>query len=205
MKLGERLFEYRRIKGLSQEEVASKLNVTRQTISKWETDQTVPDFDKIVPICELFGITTDELLTGNKKESYLNEVSLKTKKNKAVVISTSVFLYFLSIIWIILAEEIFELKDGLSVSIFMFICSIASIILIYYFTVNEVQEKVITKKKSNKNLKSIIDILAVLFTIIYLVISFLTFAWHITWIIWVIYALVVAIVKLIYNEEEENE
>ena len=53
---------------LSQEEVADKLNVTRQTVSKWETNQSTPDFDKIVPLCELFEISTDELLKGEKKE-----------------------------------------------------------------------------------------------------------------------------------------
>ena len=68
MDIGEKLFELRKGKGLSQEEVAEKLNVTRQTVSKWETNQSTPDFDKIMPICELYGITTEELLTGKKPE-----------------------------------------------------------------------------------------------------------------------------------------
>ena len=49
--LGEKLLELRKAKNLSQEEVAEKLNVTRQTVSKWETNQSTPDFDKIVPLC----------------------------------------------------------------------------------------------------------------------------------------------------------
>ena len=64
MSLGERLYELRKKKGLSQEEVAEKLNVTRQSVSKWETDESKPDFDKIVPICELYEISTNELLSG---------------------------------------------------------------------------------------------------------------------------------------------
>ena len=71
--LGERLFELRKTKNLSQEEVAEKLNVTRQTVSKWETNQSTPDFDKIIPLCELFEISTDELLTGIKKETKKEE------------------------------------------------------------------------------------------------------------------------------------
>ena len=59
MNLGERLFELRKAKSLTQDEVAEKLNVTRQTVSKWETNQSTPDFDKIMPICELFEITTE--------------------------------------------------------------------------------------------------------------------------------------------------
>ena len=69
MSLGERLLELRNDKHLSQEEVADKLNVTRQTISKWETDQSTPDFDKIVPLCELYEITADQLLTGKREEN----------------------------------------------------------------------------------------------------------------------------------------
>ena len=68
MNLGERLFELRKVKNLTQDDVAEKLNVTRQTISKWETNQSTPDFDKIVPLCELYEITPNELLTGEKKE-----------------------------------------------------------------------------------------------------------------------------------------
>ena len=65
--LGERLLELRKDKRLSQEEVAEKLNVTRQTVSKWETNQSMPDFDKIVPLCELYGITPNELFISSEK------------------------------------------------------------------------------------------------------------------------------------------
>jgi len=68
MNIGEKLFELRKSKNLTQDDVAEKLNITRQTVSKWETNQSTPDFDKIVPLCELFEISTDELLKGEKKE-----------------------------------------------------------------------------------------------------------------------------------------
>ena len=68
MNLGERLFELRKAKNLTQDDVAEKLNVTRQTVSKWETNQSTPDFDKILPLCELYEITTDELLKEEKQE-----------------------------------------------------------------------------------------------------------------------------------------
>ena len=72
MNLGDKLLELRKKKGLSQEEVAFELNVTRQTISKWETNQTTPDFDKIAPLCKLYEISTDELLTGKKTDEVVN-------------------------------------------------------------------------------------------------------------------------------------
>ena len=67
MSLGQRLMKLRKEKHLSQEEVADQLNVTRQSVSKWETDQSTPDFDKILPICELFGITTEKSKVLKKK------------------------------------------------------------------------------------------------------------------------------------------
>ncbi len=78
MTLGQRLYEMRKSKGLSQESVAEVLGVTRQTVSKWETDQTTPDFDKIIPICKLYNITTDELFNDNMTKT---EASNNTKND----------------------------------------------------------------------------------------------------------------------------
>ena len=81
MSLGERLLDLRKKKGLSQEEIAGLLDVSRQTVSKWETDQSTPDFDKIIPICKLYEIDANELLTGEKssvKAPINNRKSAKT-------------------------------------------------------------------------------------------------------------------------------
>ena len=64
MTLGERLLEYRTNLKMSQDTLAERVGVTRQTVSKWETDQSTPEFNKILPICEVFGITTGELKRG---------------------------------------------------------------------------------------------------------------------------------------------
>ena len=64
MKFSEKLLSLRKQKGLSQEDLADKLNVTRQTVSKWELDQTVPDMNKLVEISKLFEISLDELTGG---------------------------------------------------------------------------------------------------------------------------------------------
>lgn len=69
MNIGERIFELRKAKGLSQEELAEKLGVSRQSVSKWESGNVMPDIDKAVAMSELFGVTTDYLLTGKKAES----------------------------------------------------------------------------------------------------------------------------------------
>lgn len=69
MNIGERIFELRKASGLSQEELAEKLGVSRQSVSKWESGNVMPDIDKAVAMCELFGVSTDYLLTGKTVEA----------------------------------------------------------------------------------------------------------------------------------------
>lgn len=59
MKLGQKIAELRKKSGLSQEALAEKMNVSRQAVSKWESNQSIPDIEKIVDLSELFGVTTD--------------------------------------------------------------------------------------------------------------------------------------------------
>ena len=65
MKFSEKLMNLRKSKGMSQEDLAIKINVTRQTVSKWESDQTTPDMNKLIELSKLFEISLDELT--NKK------------------------------------------------------------------------------------------------------------------------------------------
>ena len=69
MTLGEKIYALRMREGLSQEAFGEKLGVSRQSVSKWETDQSVPELDKIVMISDLFAVSTDYLL----KESAIEE------------------------------------------------------------------------------------------------------------------------------------
>ena len=62
MEFNNKLYELRKQKGFSQEELASRLNVSRQTVSKWELGESSPDMEKLVAMSDLFGITLDELV-----------------------------------------------------------------------------------------------------------------------------------------------
>lgn len=62
MTLSERIVALRTGLGMSQGDVAEKLEVSRQSVSKWETGQSVPDLDKIIKLADLFGVTVDELV-----------------------------------------------------------------------------------------------------------------------------------------------
>ena len=62
MSFGEILTNLRKGKGLSQEELANELNVSRQAVSKWESNSAYPETEKILAICKLFDVSMDELM-----------------------------------------------------------------------------------------------------------------------------------------------
>lgn len=80
MTIGEKIFNLRTLADISQEQLAEKISVSRQSISKWEMDQAIPQIDKVLQLCDLFGISTDELLYDKIPISKKN--SEKRTKNK---------------------------------------------------------------------------------------------------------------------------
>lgn len=62
MTIGEKILHLRTASKMSQEQLAEKVSVSRQSVSKWEMDQALPQIDKVLQLCELFGVTADELL-----------------------------------------------------------------------------------------------------------------------------------------------
>ena len=64
MTIADRIQRLRKLKGVSQEELADRIGVSRQAVSKWESEQSVPDLDKIIAMSEYFDVTTDYLLKG---------------------------------------------------------------------------------------------------------------------------------------------
>ena len=67
--LGKRIAHLRRERELKQDELAAKLDVSPQAVSKWENDQTCPDITALPKLSEILGVTVDELLTGKKEET----------------------------------------------------------------------------------------------------------------------------------------
>ena len=76
MSLGDNIVYLRKKMQITQEELAEKLYVSRQTISRWETDQVLPDIDTIVKLCDFFNCDMDSLVRGDvaKKEREANTV-----------------------------------------------------------------------------------------------------------------------------------
>ncbi len=73
MILADKIIHLRKKCGWSQEELAEKMNVSRQSISKWEGAQSVPDLDKILKLCQVFGVSTDYLLKDEIEEEEMKE------------------------------------------------------------------------------------------------------------------------------------
>lgn len=80
MKLGNNLFNARKKSGLSQEDVAEKLGVSRQTISKWETDETLPDIRQTKKMALLYKLSLDELIDFDMDIKEIEEAIEKTSE-----------------------------------------------------------------------------------------------------------------------------
>ena len=112
MELNERLYELRKNNNWSQEELAEKLDVSRQTISKWESNKAIPELEKLIKLSEIYNITLDELVKGEIPEDILKENSgkkfqkLKSFLKKhwkkiliifSIIILLSLILFFINI------------------------------------------------------------------------------------------------------------
>lgn len=210
MTLPERLIKLRKLAGLSQEEVADKLEVTRQTVSKWETGQSSPDLDKVLPLCSLYNVTPDELLhDGGSEEADAEMVKSNFERSEEQAdriiakkrlggILGGVMLYFVAIAFIIISVGVLNINPATASAIFIMLFALATLIIIYSAIIYKKKDKVKKpKSKEAKIYKQIDSVLAFTTLAIYLLLSFLTMAWHVTWIIWIIYAVLSQAAKLI--------
>ena len=156
MILADKIIRLRKKNGWSQEELAEKMNVSRQAVSKWESAQTVPDLEKILQLSGLFGVTTDYLLkdeleseeyTDSAAESGVKRVTLAEanefidwRRSAAVRIAVAVFLCIASVIPLLLlaaASEAnmlgmtAEFAGAVGTVIFLVTVTVAVVIFVY--------------------------------------------------------------------------
>ena len=86
MNIGENIYNYRTGKSMSQTDLANALEVSRQSVSKWENNSAVPDLERIIKMSELFEVTLDELVFGKRPEDY-ESLLLASGENEDVVIA----------------------------------------------------------------------------------------------------------------------
>ncbi len=235
MNLGEKLFELRRTKNLTQDDVAEKLNVTRQTVSKWETDQSTPDFDKIVPLCDLYGITPNELLKGESKETnnnenkeelnwseaknhlftrgeedekdYTNMNRNQIKQKSAEVVSSSILIFIVAIAFAGIGTTVMMWNPVIIGCTFLIMVGFGVTRIVKHYMSIPKFEKTKKEAKQDRMVKQINDIIGAIGVSIYFIVSFVTMAWHITWVIFIIMGMIEQIVKLVFmlKEDEDDE
>ena len=112
MKFEEKLIKLRKENAWSQEELAEKLNVTRQTISKWELGQTTPDMDNLTKIAELFGTTVNDLYDEKVNTDDINNANNKDTKHSnntlKIVILVVILILALLGIGVIVLNKMFN-------------------------------------------------------------------------------------------------
>lgn len=132
MKLADRILELRKLKGISQEDLADKLGVSRQAISKWESEQSTPELEKIVLMSDFFEVTTDYLLKG------IEPVANDGEKNRRIGNALSLLAPWMAWIGFITScafwyeyQNAFSIMNG-------FIWIIGSVVVIYVSKLNRV-------------------------------------------------------------------
>lgn len=140
MNLGENLQILRKSKGMSQEELAEKLDVSRQAVSKWETGETSPETEKIILICDIFNCTMDTLVKGKITDSDNSNIKIyddfMNKFSKGV--SLGVFLILLgvtillTIIGLVPNEENLEkyVVIGVAILLIFVVCAVPLFIVL---------------------------------------------------------------------------
>ena len=100
MEIEKKLKEARTNVGLTQEQVAEKIMVSRQTISNWENGKSLPDIVSIMSLSDLYQISIDELLKGDKrmKEKMEKDANI-AKANKRVILTTAIITLVVGIIY----------------------------------------------------------------------------------------------------------
>lgn len=156
MILADKIIYLRKKCGWSQEELAEKMNVSRQSISKWEGAQSVPDLDKILKLCQVFGVSTDYLLKEEMEEpdikediyeplavkhisaEYANEF-MDNKKKSAFNIGVGAAICVLSPITLILMTGLIStgyIKDNIGIAVGLGVLLLMVIVAVVLFVFN---------------------------------------------------------------------
>lgn len=135
MKLAEKIFTLRKEKHFSQEQLAEKINVSRQSISKWESGQALPEIEKIIELSKIFQVTTDYLLLEDKNEPERTTITIPAhekeryyKEVKSFGFWQVVYIFVIALIYFIWIGSFYFPKQYTLVAWLSFFLLIASAI-----------------------------------------------------------------------------
>ena len=95
MNIADRIQSLRKMKGMSQEELADRIGVSRQAVSKWESEQSIPEIDKIIIMSDFFEVTTDYILKGIETKEQAKE---KYVVDANIFLASGTFLIFIGLV-----------------------------------------------------------------------------------------------------------
>ena len=84
MTLGQNILELRKKEGISQEQLGEKVNVTRQTISNWELDETTPNPEQLKMLSKIFNVSVDDLIDNDLQNVVLSKVKITEKQTRTI-------------------------------------------------------------------------------------------------------------------------
>ncbi len=214
MTIGTRIQNLRKQRGMSQEQLAEALGVSRQAVSKWEAEQSVPDIDKIISICDYFGVTTDYILRNTElpqtepqsepmventyiSENNVDEENPEKQKKSALLLAVAIVLYILCVVPVII------LQNEIGIVLMFVMIAVATGIIVYRSTLNrknnDDEEQAEKKKNKNPTLKAVKSCVWAVAVIIYFVISFLSSAWYITWLVFPITGAIIDVIEACFD------
>ena len=127
MILADKIIDLRKKNGWSQEELAEHLGVSRQSVSKWESAQSIPDMGRIVQMSELFGVSTDYLLKDSMEKVEASEVTEEAAEEGVRTVSMEEANAFLQV----------KEQNSRSISLGVMLCILSPVILILVCTAQE--------------------------------------------------------------------
>lgn len=202
IEIANRLYEYRKKFGYSQEELAEKLGVSRQAISKWERSESSPDTDNLIALSKLYNVTLDELLNGGNIEINNTNVSknepvdsfvdedeevenkISTKEKRIIGLITGLSFLLVSILFFVLG---FTVKNGFAVYWVLFLVPII---------IENLLETILLKNAEH-------FAYPVLIALIYLFLGMRFRIWHPTWILFLtipVYYIVCSIIAKVFSK-----
>lgn len=206
MTIGVKIQNLRKQKGLSQEQLAEAVGVSRQAVSKWEAEQSVPDIDKIILICDYFGVTTDYILRNeemsctetvhstNKNEE---EKDIDNKKKSTLLLTVAVMLYILCAVPIII------IPNQVGLVLLLVMVAVATGMMIIRSRLNSSDKRDENEeeppKPENPILKAVKRCVWVIAIVVYIVISFSSGAWYITWLVFPITGAITDVIKACFD------
>lgn len=141
MSFSENLQTLRKANNISQEQLAERLDVSRQAVSKWETDGGYPEMDKIIALCSLFGCTMDELITGkisaDRSDDRKQYDEHYNRFAKGIALGVGLIIFGMAMVVLLSAISMIELIKALGVTAMLMCIGVAVAIFIVIGLENE--------------------------------------------------------------------